>query len=85
MVINMVILNGFPKGLIFVFVVLGIIILSLIASFFLAKKIRDMVFKKRYDDNGTLKYFYAEDFENLKAEPIEFISKEYFSKLVDVV
>ena len=76
MVINMVILNGFPKGLIFVFVVLGIIILSLIASFFLAKKIRDMVFKKRYDDNGTLKYFYAEDFENLKAEPIEFISKE---------
>lgn len=71
----MIILNGLVKGLIFVFIVLGIIILSLIASFFLAKKIRNMVFKKRYDDNGTLRYFYAEDFENLKAEPIEFISE----------
>ena len=51
MVINMVILNGFPKGLIFVFVVLGIIILSLIASFFLAKKIRDMVEDGMYFSN----------------------------------
>lgn len=71
----MIILNGFPKGLIFVFIILGVIILSLIASFFLSKKIRDMVFKRRYDDNGTLKYFYAEDFENLQVEPIEFVSE----------
>ncbi len=69
------ILNGFPKGLIFVFIILGIIILSLIGSFALSKKIRNMVFKKRYDDNNTLKYFYAEDFQNLNAEPIEFVSR----------
>lgn len=72
----MIVLSGFPRELIFVFVVLGVIVLSFIGSFFLAKKIRDMVFKKRYDDNGTLKYFYAEDFVNLKAEPIEFVSNK---------
>ena len=69
------ILSGFPKGLIFVFIALGIIALSIIGLFLIAKKIRNMVFKRRYDDNGTLKYFYSEDFDNLSVEPIEFLSK----------
>ena len=70
------ILSNFPGELIFVFVIFGIILLALIGAFVLSKRIRDMVFNKRYDDNNTLKYFYAEDFENLVVEPIEFTSKK---------
>ena len=70
------ILQGFPAELIVVFVILGIILVCLVLVFLLAKKIRDMVFNKRYDDNNTLKYFYASDFENLEIEPIEFISNK---------
>ena len=72
----MIFLNDIPGGLIVVFVFIGVVVLSSIGLFFLAKKIRNMVFNKRYDDNNTLKYFYAEDFENLDAEPIEFISEK---------
>ena len=70
------ILQGFPAELIVVFVILGIILVCLVLVFLLAKKIRDMVFNKRYDDNNTLKYFYASDFENLEIEPIEFMSNK---------
>lgn len=68
-------LVNFPSELIIVIVLVGIVLLSLAGMLFLANKIRSMVFNKRYDDNNTLKYFYAEDFENLTTEPIEFISK----------
>lgn len=56
-------------------VVIAVFLLVVVLLWVICKKIRDMVFNKRYDDNHTLKYFYAEDFENLVTEPIEFISK----------
>lgn len=48
-------------------------------------------FDQRYDDKHTLKYFTVDDFENLKNEPLEFVSNEgqtlrgflYSSTLVD--
>ena len=70
------ILEGLPSELIFVIVVVGIILLSFVGLFALSCRLRGMVFNKRYDDNNTLKYFYAEDFENLVTEPISFISKK---------
>ena len=69
------ILTSFPTKLIYVIIVVVIILASLLGILVLANKVRGMVFNKRYDDNNTLKYFYAEDFENLKTEPIQFISK----------
>ena len=69
------ILSSIPTEIIIVLIVLGLMLISFFGLLFLAKKIRNMVFNKRYDDNNTLKYFYASDFENLETEPIEFISK----------
>ena len=68
-------LTTIPTELIVVLIVLGLMLISFFGLLFLAKKIRNMVFNKRYDDNNTLKYFYASDFENLVTEPIEFTSK----------
>lgn len=68
-------LSGLPGELIVVFVLLGVVLLALGGMLLLANKIRSLVFNRRYDDNNTLKYFYAEDFENLDIEPIEFVSK----------
>ena len=67
--------SSIPGELIALIVVVAIFLLALVAMIILASKIRGMVFNKRYDDNGTLKYFYASDFENLINEPIEFVSK----------
>ena len=69
------ILSSLPTEIIVVLIVLGLMLISFFGLLFLARKIRSMVFNKRYDDNNTLKYFYASDFENLIAEPIEFNSK----------
>lgn len=69
-------LQDISGGLIFIIVFACLFVLAAIGLFLIAKRIRGLVFNKRYDDNHTLKYFYASDFENLEAEPIEFISKK---------
>lgn len=66
---------GLPSELIILIILIAIVLLAFIGMLLLANRIRGMVFNKRYDDNNTLKYFYAKDFENLVVEPIEFVSK----------
>lgn len=61
-------------------VIIIILIIVLIGIFLSIKHLANSIvkanFDKRYNDNHTLKYFTVDDFENLKNEPIEFISNE---------
>ncbi len=52
----------------------GIILIIVAMLFLMAYKARSVIFNRRYDDNHTLHYFTAKDFENLEAEPYEFKS-----------
>lgn len=56
--------------------ILYIIIFIILILLLISKLILNMVFGKRCEGNQKLKYFTADDFENLDAKPIEFKSNK---------
>ena len=57
-----------------IFILLGVLLFLFLFCFAFAKAIHFSVFGKRQEGNPYLKYFTAEDFDNLKAEPISFLN-----------
>ena len=57
-----------------VFVLAGIVVLALTGMLLTALFADRKYFRRRYDGNPNLKYFTADDFQHLEAEPISFPS-----------
>ncbi len=64
------------QPLMWLLIVIVFLVLLILIIFYLSYKIRSGVFKRRYDDDHTLHYFTADDFENLVAVPYSFRSKK---------
>lgn len=60
--------------MIVVFLLAGIVVLALTGMLLTALFANKKYFRRRYDGNPNLKYFTADDFQHLEAEPISFPS-----------
>lgn len=60
--------------MVIIFVLVGIVALAVIALLLTAIFANRKYFRRRYDGNPNLKYFTADDFHQLEAEPISFPS-----------
>lgn len=58
----------------------AVVVLFLVMGYLMMVRIANVIiqsnFDIRYDDRHTLKYFTADDFENLETEPVEFLSDQ---------
>ena len=56
--------------------VIGVFLLLFIVGLFLSRYVWRKIFARRYNGNPNIRYFTAEDFSGLNAEPVSFLSGE---------